>query len=68
VFVCLHPNEPFHLELLAEVCERFIFVSRGRLAHGATLARLADNEAFGSYLGSLAGCLANMPSSASTRS
>lgn len=57
VFVCLHPNEPFHLELLAECCERFVFVNRGRLSHGATLAELAQNEAFGSYLGSLADCV-----------
>ena len=57
VFVCLHPNEPFHLELLAEACGRFIFVNRGRLTHGASLDALAENEAFRGYLGSLAGCL-----------
>ena len=68
VFLCLHPNEPFHLELLAEACERFIFVNRGRLTQGATLAALADNEAFRSYLGSLSECLAPSPSSASMRS
>ena len=68
VFVCLHPNEPYHLELLAEACERFIFVHGGRLAHGATLPALAENEAFRSYLGSLAACLAPAPPSASTRS
>ena len=68
VFVCLHPNEPFHLELLAEACERFIFVNAGRLTHGPTLGALADNAAFRSYLGSLAECLAPPPGSASTRS
>jgi len=57
VFVCLHPNEPFHLELLAEACERFIFVNRGRLTHGASLGALAEHEAFRTYLGSLADCL-----------
>ena len=55
VFVCLHPNEPYHLELLAEACERFIFVNRGRLVHGARLGALAENEAFRGYLGKLAG-------------
>jgi ABC-type histidine transport system ATPase subunit len=68
VFVCLHPNEPFHLELLAEACERFIFVNRGRLSHGATLGELADNEAFRSYLGDLAECIEPPRHSASTRS
>jgi ABC-type histidine transport system ATPase subunit len=58
VFVCLHPNEPYHLELLREVCERFIFVNRGRLLHGASLEALAGNEGFRSYLGSLTECLA----------
>ena len=27
VFLCLHPNEPFQLEILREICERFLFVS-----------------------------------------
>ena len=54
VFVCLHPNEPYHVELLQELCERFIFVNRGRLAQGANLAALRGNEAFASYLGKLA--------------
>ena len=53
VFVCVHPNEPYHLELLAEACERFVFVNRGRLAHAASLDALAGNEAFRDYLGKL---------------
>jgi ABC-type multidrug transport system ATPase subunit len=32
VFLCLHPTERYHLEILREVCERFIFVERGRIA------------------------------------
>ena len=32
VFVCLHPNESYHLDILREVCERFIFVERGRIS------------------------------------
>jgi len=68
VFVCLHPNEPYHIELLREVCERFIFVNRGRLAHGESLEALAENEAFRTYLGRLAQCLVPTPPSASTRS
>ncbi len=54
VFVCLHPNEPFHIELMREVCERFFFVRKGRLSQAATLAEMAANEAFRDYLGHLA--------------
>jgi len=53
VFVCLHPNEPYHIELLKSLCERFFFVHQGRLVPGATLAALAEHEAFRSYLGKL---------------
>jgi ABC-type multidrug transport system ATPase subunit len=54
VFVCLHPNEPYHLELLAELCERFFFVQKGRLVPGATLSELSRHAAFTDYLGKLA--------------
>jgi ABC-type multidrug transport system ATPase subunit len=54
VFVCLHPNEPYHVELLREVCERFIFVNRGRLTHATSLEALAANPDFTAYLGRLA--------------
>jgi ABC-type multidrug transport system ATPase subunit len=30
VFLCLHPNEPYHLQILRESCERFLFVNQGR--------------------------------------
>ena len=50
VFVCLHPNEPYHLELLAEICERFFFVHRGSLVPGATLAELSAHAPFREYL------------------
>jgi ABC-type multidrug transport system ATPase subunit len=54
VFVCLHPNEAYHVELLRELCERFVFVNRGRLTHAPTLEALAREEPFGAYLGDLA--------------
>ena len=53
VFVCLHPNEPYHVELLREVCERFIFVNRGRIQEAPSLEVLKENEAFRTYLGRL---------------
>jgi ABC-type branched-subunit amino acid transport system ATPase component len=43
VFLCLHPNERYHLDILREVCERFIFVERGRLSlHAGWDALLAE--------------------------
>jgi len=54
VFLCLHPNEPYHLDILREVCERFIFVERGRLTHAASLAELQADKRVRGYLGKLA--------------
>ena len=58
VFVCLHPNEAFHIELLQELCERFIFVHRGRLTQAGSLPELGRHEPFREYLGALAGAIA----------
>ena len=57
VFVCLHPNEPYHVELLHEICDRFIFVNKGRLSEGASLRALLEQVAFRDYLGRLVDCV-----------
>ena len=57
VFVCLHPNEPYHVELLHEICDRFIFVNKGRLSEGASLRGLTEQAAFRDYLGKLVDCV-----------
>ncbi|MEZ5859560.1 MAG: ATP-binding cassette domain-containing protein [Geminicoccaceae bacterium] len=36
VFLCVHPNERFHLEILQEICERFIFVHKGTVTQMLT--------------------------------
>jgi len=54
VFLCLHPNEPHHLDILRESCERFIFVDRGRLTHAASWSTLVADERVRAYLGRLA--------------
>ena len=59
VFVCLHPNEPVHIDLLAEVCERFVFVQRdddgtSRLRLADSLPELAHDPHVQRYLGALA--------------
>ncbi|MEO9903130.1 ATP-binding cassette domain-containing protein [Nisaea sp.] len=53
VFLCVHPNERFHLEILQEICEEFIFVQDGRLTHAKNFADLVKVEKAKSYLGQL---------------
>jgi len=53
VFLCVHPQEPFHLQILREICERFIFVRKGTVTQMPSYeAMLADDEVR-SYLGAL---------------
>jgi len=55
VFLCLHPNEPVRLDILADVCGRFIFVHKdegtSRLTQADSLAALARDERVRRYLG-----------------
>jgi ABC-type oligopeptide transport system ATPase subunit len=58
VFLCLHPNEPVHIDILEAACERFIFVEKdaahvSRLREAATLRELTAWPAVASYLGPL---------------
>jgi len=60
VFLCLHPNEPVHMDILADVCERHIFVHKdatsriSRLMQAPSLPELARDERVRGYLGRLA--------------
>ena len=54
VFVCLHPNEPCHLELMEEICERFVFVLAGRVREFADFRALLREPDVRAYLGRLA--------------
>jgi ABC-type Na+ transport system ATPase subunit NatA len=58
VFLCLHPQEQVHLDILAEVCTRFVFMHKdvdgtSRLMFAPTLGGLAQDPKVGSYLGRL---------------
>jgi ABC-type multidrug transport system ATPase subunit len=53
VFLCLHPNESWQLDILRECCERYIFVDRGRLSHAADFAGLVRQPGAAAYLGHL---------------
>ena len=53
VFLCVHPNEPFHLEILREACDRFLFVNRGSVAQFPDFDALAAHDGARAYLGTL---------------
>ena len=53
VFVCLHPHEPYHLEILRDVCERYIFVRNGNLTHAPDFETLLSDASVRAYLGEL---------------
>jgi len=54
VFVCLHPNEPYHIEILREICERYLFVFQGTVSEAPDFASLLEDERVRGYLGRLA--------------
>ena len=54
VFLCLHPTERYHLEILRETCERFIFVDRGRISLHPDFDTLAADARAAAYLGQAA--------------
>lgn len=54
VFLCLHPNEPFHVEILRESCDRFLFVQQGAVSEAPDFAALVADPRVRAYLGALA--------------
>ena len=54
VFLCLHPNEPYHIDILRQHCERFIFVQKGVVTQAADFVSLTADERVRAYLGALA--------------
>ncbi|QDY99715.1 ATP-binding cassette domain-containing protein [Nitratireductor mangrovi] len=53
VFLCVHPNERFHLEIMKEICERFVFVQRGSVTPIADYDSLIAHEPCRAYLADL---------------
>ena len=56
VFLCLHPNEAFHVRILRETCDRFIFVQNGQVGHADDFESLLAKDEVRAYLGELASC------------
>lgn len=53
VFLCIHPNERFHLEIVEEICERFIFVQSGTVTMLPDYAAVLAHPPARAYLGDL---------------
>ena len=54
VFLCLHPNEQYHIDILRESCEQFIFVQKGVVTQAPDFDTLVQDEQVRGYLGALA--------------
>jgi ABC-type histidine transport system ATPase subunit len=54
VFLCVHPYEPFHIDILRQTCERFLFVSNGQVAELPDHRALLGHPGVREYLGALA--------------
>jgi ABC-type multidrug transport system ATPase subunit len=53
VFLCVHPNEPFHLEIMREICEHYMFVHQGTLTEYPSFETLLTDSRVRDYLGRL---------------
>ena len=49
-FVCLHPTESYHLDILRELCERFVFVADGHAWQVPDFASLMADARVRAYL------------------
>jgi len=54
VFLCVHPNEPFHVDIMRENCDRYLFVSKGQVAQLPDYGSLLAHPGVREYLGALA--------------
>ena len=50
VFISLHPTESYHLDILREVCERFVFVHEGRAWEIADFASFVADARVAAYV------------------
>ena len=54
VFLCMHPNEQFHIDILREQCDSFVFVQKGVVTQAPDFDTLTRDERVRAYLGALA--------------
>ena len=53
VFLSLHPTAQYHVTILQEICERFLFVADGRITAAPDLDALCADARVARYLGAL---------------
>ena len=51
VFLCVHPMEHYHLEIMEEVCEKYLFVCKGKVRQYANWQEYTADEDVRNYLG-----------------
>jgi ABC-type multidrug transport system ATPase subunit len=51
IFMSLHPTEQYHLSIVQEICERYMFVYKGKVYHFDTWAGFVADERVREYLG-----------------
>ena len=51
VFLCLHPTERYHLDIMREVCEQYLFVWKGSVGAAPDFDTLAGDPRVREYLG-----------------
>ena len=56
VFLCMHPYEPFHVDILRDHCDRYLFVGKGQVAELPNYAGMLAHPGVREYLGTLADC------------
>jgi ABC-2 type transport system ATP-binding protein len=54
VLICLHPTAQYHLDIMREICERFLFVEGGRVTQSPDFASFTEDERVSRYLGGAA--------------
>lgn len=54
VFLCVHPNEAFHVKIMREICESYIFVQKGKISRSDNYDTLLEKQDVRDYLGALA--------------
>ena len=54
LLVSLHPTAPFQLDILREICERFLFVSGGKVVEYPSFSSVVAEPEVRAYLGTLA--------------
>jgi ABC-type multidrug transport system ATPase subunit len=54
VFLCVHPQEPFHIEIVRSICEEYLFVLNGQVTKAPDFSEFLKIDGVSSYLGALA--------------